>query len=507
MRSFHDFIACSACHRDYLLSSPPSDSSDPPQVAPTTPLPFYLTLCHHTICQTCLFSTKPAPQPLEQVRLPCPACQTITPLALLVLDDPSNEMSTYFGDLTENYNKALMASKFQIENLMDQVSYLKPKCLQQKKSITRLLNEVKKVKAYKTENEQLRSENASLQAQLRQGSLPRRESIPIHHDSAEDFGGSHDQLNGGYSQAPISGQGYREEGGNSRKRRAVGPSDQNDGYGSIYSSTDSQHSQGREASYDQLRPTRLTLTPASRANHHLHHWTSSQSIPEEQENGLPPINGIKTSESIHLSGTGDRRRSQSDSRASSRMSVAANGNSGGRRGGGATSAGGSSIREHLSNFAYTPSASRASERPASSLPEPPRSQPADYGPHTSPMIIHNSHRHQQQDFYPTLSQNSEEDRRAMPPPPLPINTSRQLSSSTPLQHTRPFVPNSQSLHQSTPRSTPRQQTPISTPQHQHQQFSSSRNTPQSSQERRFGGGGGGSGNAMSASRLPFRPSG
>lgn len=150
MRSFHDFIACSACHRDYLVPSPPADSSEPPQAASTTPLPFYLTLCHHTVCHNCLFSTEPAPQPLEQVRLPCPACQTITPLALLVLDDPSNEMSTYFGDLSENFNQALMASKFQMENLMDQISYLKPKCLQQKKSITRLLNEVKKVKAFKT---------------------------------------------------------------------------------------------------------------------------------------------------------------------------------------------------------------------------------------------------------------------------------------------------------------------------------------------------------------------
>lgn len=153
MRSFQDFIACSACHRDYLIPSvppaPPTSTSNPPPQTFTAPLPFYLTTCQHVICHSCLFGSKPAPHPLDQVRLACPACQTISPLAHLSPDDPSNEMSPYFGDTSELGTTFMMSTQFQLGTLMDQVAYLKPKCVQQKKSISRLLVEVKKVKGYK----------------------------------------------------------------------------------------------------------------------------------------------------------------------------------------------------------------------------------------------------------------------------------------------------------------------------------------------------------------------
>ncbi|GAA6006361.1 hypothetical protein JCM11491_004927 [Sporobolomyces phaffii] len=149
MRSFREFIACSACHRDYLDRSVASSASETPATAPTALLPFYLTTCHHTICHTCLFSTKPTPHPLDRLNLACPACQTITPLRLLVTDDPTDEMAPFFSDQGELANTAMMTGQFQLGTLMDQVAFFKPKCIQQKKSITRLVNEVKKLKAYK----------------------------------------------------------------------------------------------------------------------------------------------------------------------------------------------------------------------------------------------------------------------------------------------------------------------------------------------------------------------
>lgn len=152
MKPFHEFVACSACHRDYLVADPsrrPPEPTDPALARSTAPLPFYLTTCHHTVCHSCLFASNPAPHPLDQIRLACPACQAITPLAPLDLDDPTNDLAPFFRDPARLAETATMATQFQLSHLMDQISYLKPKCVQQKKNITRLLAEVKKGKEYK----------------------------------------------------------------------------------------------------------------------------------------------------------------------------------------------------------------------------------------------------------------------------------------------------------------------------------------------------------------------
>ncbi|GAA5900367.1 uncharacterized protein JCM6883_002823 [Sporobolomyces salmoneus] len=502
MRSFHEFIACSSCHRDYFVPSPsqpqttPSGSSEPAPPAPTAPLPFYLTTCQHIICHPCLFTSKPAPQPLDQVRLPCPACQTITPLALLVLDDPTNEMSMYFSDLGEMWNTALMAAQFQLKSLMDQVEYLKPKCVQQKRSITRLLGEVKKGKGLKAENDQLRAEIGALQARLYKDPAPTARPIEIREDRFEDY---RDQ---GVGHSDGTRQQYDEneagEENQYRKRRAVEQSNQleEEGYHPVYSPPHSQQSQDREASYDQLRPSRLTLTPASRASHRLHHWTRPETIPE---NELPPIDGIKSSRTIHLAGNGEGELGQNAAGRASRMS------GGGSRG---SSNGPASIKEHLSHFAYTPSASGASQRPSTSS-APPKDLPSTFEPPASvaqfdPAPRQLSHPPPASSHYSQpFSHDPDEDRRMMPPPPLPLPVSSSSIAGgvprapTPMHQTRPFIP---SHSQTTPRSTPRP-TPVSTPRQQTRRLQEM--PPPPLPARRFGE----TGNATSSARVPFRPSG
>jgi hypothetical protein len=59
-------------------------------------------------------------------------------------------MTPFFAQPSDLLNTTMMTVQFQMVNLMNQIKYLKPKCIQQKKTITRLLSEVKKGKAYKT---------------------------------------------------------------------------------------------------------------------------------------------------------------------------------------------------------------------------------------------------------------------------------------------------------------------------------------------------------------------
>ena len=150
MKSYLEYILCSVCRRDYLVPTPSNASTSTATPSLAAPVPFYVTTCYHEICHRCLFGTNPAPNPLDQVKLPCPACQSVTPLALLVTNDPTNELVPFFSDVAESIDLAKMGVQHQLSSLMSQVDYFKPKCSDQKKTISRLISEVKKLKAYKT---------------------------------------------------------------------------------------------------------------------------------------------------------------------------------------------------------------------------------------------------------------------------------------------------------------------------------------------------------------------
>ncbi|GAA5941037.1 SUMO ligase CST9 [Sporobolomyces koalae] len=424
-------MACSACRRDYLVPADPAlSTSAPPASVTTAPVPFYLTSCHHTICHVCIFATHRAPSQLGEIRSPCPACHAITPLALLVLDDPSNDLAPFFADSSDLIETARMAGQFQLETLMDQISYFKPKCRQQKQTISRLLSEVKKFKACKAENEQLRAANAAL-IQERHSSTSQRQQPESATTSLPALHRPPDQ-----SREPTTS--HKRRASESGIQAELQPDPNPSRARSRYSSSSSSSQRLCEASYEQLKPKRVSLTPASRSHHRLEHWTPAQSLAIEDP-GLPVIEGMRASEVVRVE---DRAGSRYlESRQGPIVPLSPQGSMNGRE----------SIRQHLSSYAFTPSASRASSRHGAneSTPRTARvsgsNQLVEDGRPTS---LHPLDR--RTDYY---SDGAVADRLAMPPPPLPappLSWSGFNQRQSVSRERHPFVPNSESARSHAP---------------------------------------------------------
>jgi len=158
-----------------------------------------------------------------------------------------------------------------------------------------------------------------------------------------------------------------------------------------------------------------------------------------------------------------------------------------------------------SNFAYTPSASRASQRPSPSIAAPPP-ESSNVFRYSVPPPSTNSHQHIEQS--PNGFQyHLEDDRRAMPPPPVPSTSNSSRRPPTVRQRTtHPFSPPLQAQSQSTPSRARTAVDPASLPNSSSRQFNSAAfaanraETPRpQSASTRFGQPGGGSGTH------PFRP--
>ncbi|GAA6062249.1 hypothetical protein JCM10212_001763 [Sporobolomyces blumeae] len=439
-------IACSKCHRDFL-SSATSTSTSPR-------MPFYLSSCFHSLCHSCLFHDSTPPNDLAHLRVPCPACSTQTSLALLAPDDPTNDLSLYFRPLPELLSELGMATQWQVHNLVDQVSYLKPKCIEQKKLIARLTAELKKVKAYKLQIERVSAENASLRAQIA-ASDPTAlapASVSIQPGRLQPTRDS--EANAGWTFDP-NGDGLRTS-----KRKAVEDAPR-DSAPVLRPSTSTSHYPRSNASglphsdHDsavstQIRPERLSLTSSARARHSdLRGYTDSV-VPRLSADLDVPVPGVRTSEVVQTGfripdgGTGQRGDAEVVTGGrTSRIGASAKGY----------------LREHLSHFAYTPS--RVSHRSdadshAPVVPPfhgaPPPGPSADPDRSASPPLARPT-----SSYAGSQTWSDARDAEEMPPPPVPTHVASRGR--------RPFVPPVQRSLQPPP--TPGSRTPAIAPSSPH----------------------------------------
>lgn len=96
--------------------------------------------------------------------------------------------------------------------------------------------------------------------------------------------------------------------------------------GSDFSPQGSQ--QQREHSYNQLRPERISLTPASRSQHVLHRWSQPEQQMSTSDDGMPQMQGMRSSEVVRVHGSGGGRSQDGGgnvARSSSRVATSTGG--------------------------------------------------------------------------------------------------------------------------------------------------------------------------------------
>lgn len=130
-RSPLEFVACSSCH------------------APHAPrLPWFLTDCAHTLCQTCTASATAqaggGASPPHAIA--CPACGHAGPVVRL---DLASSLQHCFRPLQDVISELGMAAEWQLVNLVDQLAYFRQKCADQKHMLAKAATELKKMRDLK----------------------------------------------------------------------------------------------------------------------------------------------------------------------------------------------------------------------------------------------------------------------------------------------------------------------------------------------------------------------
>ena len=131
-RSPLEFVACSSCHA--------------PHATPT--LPFFLTDCAHTLCQTCTANATAQGEGAAAgpEAISCPACGHAGPVVRL---DLASSLEHCFRPLQDLISELGMAAEWQLVNLVDQLAYFRQKCADQKQMLAKAATELKKMRDLK----------------------------------------------------------------------------------------------------------------------------------------------------------------------------------------------------------------------------------------------------------------------------------------------------------------------------------------------------------------------
>lgn len=131
-RSPLEFVACSSCHA--------------PHATPT--LPFFLTDCAHTLCQTCTANATAQGEGAAAgpEAISCPACGHAGPVVRL---DLASSLEHCFRPLQDLISELGMEAEWQLVNLVDQLAYFRQKCADQKQMLAKAATELKKMRDLK----------------------------------------------------------------------------------------------------------------------------------------------------------------------------------------------------------------------------------------------------------------------------------------------------------------------------------------------------------------------
>jgi zinc-RING finger domain len=115
----HQLVYCAKCYLPYDVQVNITQQTLPPDVDTRK---WYLTSCGHSLCSTCLYQGDPPGESLPDV--PCPSCG-VQAVVVELSDELPSEILPYFRSLAENSEEMVAAIKFQHQNLLRLVDYLR----------------------------------------------------------------------------------------------------------------------------------------------------------------------------------------------------------------------------------------------------------------------------------------------------------------------------------------------------------------------------------------------
>ncbi|SGZ35393.1 BQ5605_C060g12722 [Microbotryum silenes-dioicae] len=168
-----EWVACLGCLKSHPVLLPFTEPWDN----------LYITTCCHVLCARCAFSGhaseiatatasahhQPAPSDppstatLETLSLSCAICSLDTQFMLLDENVP-DELAPCFRPLVRTLEELSAATNWQVDHLALQVAWLRHKCERQKGNLTKLVQELKRIKGELGKFRELEQENERLRA-------------------------------------------------------------------------------------------------------------------------------------------------------------------------------------------------------------------------------------------------------------------------------------------------------------------------------------------------------